>query len=307
MPDAHKKILVIKLGALGDFIQALGPMKAIRDHHKDAHITLLTTKPFRDMAEKSGYCDDIWLDDRPKWHQPMAWIKLRSRLNSGNFTRVYDLQNNDRTAMYLKLFNPRPQWVGAAPGASHRNTSPERTKSLAFYGHVQTLGLAGIKTVTIDNLDWIKADTTHFGLKKPYALVIPGSAPNRPEKRWPAENFAALCASMHTQNILPVLIGTDAEHDVTQTIADQCPYALDLTGKTSLYDIAALAREAVFTVGNDTGPMHMIGPTGTPTYVLFTKHSNPVRHAPLGSKVHALVCNQENEEEIRKAISELAV
>ena len=122
----QNNILVIKLGALGDFIQALGPMRAIRAHHPDAHITLLTTPPFAALAEKSGYFNDIIIDARPKWHQPLAWLNLRRRLNDGNFTRVYDLQNNDRTALYFKLFSPRPEWVGVAPGASHRNTSPTR-------------------------------------------------------------------------------------------------------------------------------------------------------------------------------------
>ncbi|HAK62204.1 MAG TPA: ADP-heptose--LPS heptosyltransferase, partial [Alphaproteobacteria bacterium] len=40
-----QRILVIKLGALGDFILAMGPFKAIRHHHAGAHITLLTTPP----------------------------------------------------------------------------------------------------------------------------------------------------------------------------------------------------------------------------------------------------------------------
>ena len=40
------RVLVIKLGALGDFLQALGPFAAIRHHHKEAKITLLTTAPF---------------------------------------------------------------------------------------------------------------------------------------------------------------------------------------------------------------------------------------------------------------------
>jgi hypothetical protein len=44
--SATARILVIKLSALGDFIQATGPMKAIRTHHPDARITLLTTAPF---------------------------------------------------------------------------------------------------------------------------------------------------------------------------------------------------------------------------------------------------------------------
>lgn len=306
MPETPPNILVIKLGALGDFIQSLGPMKAIRDYHPDARITLLTTKPFQDMAMKSGYCDDIWIDSRPKWHQPLEWLKLRSKFNTARITRVYDLQNNDRTALYLKLFSPRPEWVGAAPGASHRNTSPERIKGLAYYGHLQTLGLAGIKKIQIDDLSWMDSELSQFKLCKPYALVIPGSAPSRPEKRWPAEHFVTLCQRMAAKNIQPVLIGTEAEKEVTEKISEHCKEALNLTGKTNLYDIAGLARNALFAIGNDTGPMHIIGPTGLSTYVLFTQHSNPARHAPLGTKVHTLSCEGKNEQEIEAGIIELS-
>src|SRR5688572_19691096 len=190
MPPSN--ILVIKLGALGDFIQALGPMKAIRAHHPQSHITLLTTKPFASLAQASGYFNSIEIDERPKWTQPHKWMSLRKKLKSGNFSRVYDLQNNDRTGFYLRLFSPRPEWVGAARGASHRNDSPLRTAGLAFDGHVQTLALAGIQNVQIDTLDWMKSDISRFNLKKPYVLIVPGSAPSRPEKRWPY--YAALCA-----------------------------------------------------------------------------------------------------------------
>ena len=43
--DGAERILVIKLGALGDFIQAMGPFKAIRNQHPDARLVLLTTAP----------------------------------------------------------------------------------------------------------------------------------------------------------------------------------------------------------------------------------------------------------------------
>jgi len=59
------RILVIKLGALGDFVQALAPMAAIRRHHPGAHITLLTTDPFVELAAASRWFDDIWVDSRP--------------------------------------------------------------------------------------------------------------------------------------------------------------------------------------------------------------------------------------------------
>ena len=281
-------ILIIKLGALGDFIQSLGPIRAIRHHHPNARITLLTTKPFKNFAQESDYVDDIWIDTRPKFYQISQWISLRKQLNQGQFIRVYDLQNNDRTSIYLKLLSPKPEWVGSAKGASHRNTSPERTAGLAFYGHVQTLGLAGIDNIKIDSLDWIQSDISKFEVSHPYALIVPGCAPTRPEKRWPAQHYITLCQNLSNQNIQPVIIGTDSEINITKAISDNCPNALDLTGKTSLFDIAVLAKSAQFAIGNDTGPMHIIAPTGCRTLVLFSKNSNPKRHAPLGNHVRTV-------------------
>ncbi len=280
-----KNILIIKLGALGDFIQALGPMKAIRAHHKDAHITLLTTAPYQALAEECGYFDSIWIDEKPKWYRPNAVLKLRRLLNAGYFTRVYDLQNNDRTAFYLRLFSPRPEWVGAAPGASHRNASPLRTAGHAFDGHVMTLGMAGIDNVGIDDLSWIKAEPEKYALKKPYVMLITGCAPNRPEKRWPGSHYARLATLLGGLGYTPVLIGAKAEERINSAIAKNVPAAIDLTGQTKLADIVGLAREAAFAIGNDTGPMHMIAPTGCPSLVLFSSHSDPVRHAPKGPNV----------------------
>ncbi|HBA43779.1 MAG TPA: ADP-heptose--LPS heptosyltransferase, partial [Alphaproteobacteria bacterium] len=54
------RILVIKLGALGDFVLATGPFAAIRQHHADAEITLLTTPPFAAMARQTGFFDHVW-------------------------------------------------------------------------------------------------------------------------------------------------------------------------------------------------------------------------------------------------------
>lgn len=303
---SEENILVIKLGALGDFIQALGPMRAIRNHHPNARITLLTTKPFREFARKSGYFDDILLDIRPKFHQLKEWINLRKKFNQGNFTRVYDLQNNDRTGIYFKLFSPRPEWVGIAKGASHRNTSPDRSTGLAFYGHQQTLGLAGIKNVEIDRLDWIDSDVSGFDLQPPYALIVPGSSPNRPEKRWPASHYSDLCQSLVNQGIQPVLIGTESEKNIISEIAQACPNVLNLTAQTSLFDIPVLARKAAYAIGNDTGPMHIIAPTGCKTIILFSKNSNPKKHAPLGDHVQTI--RKENlkdlkAEEVLKALN----
>lgn len=282
-----EKILVIKLGALGDFIQALGPMAAIRRAHSDAHITLLTTKPFEEFARRCGYFDEIWLDRKPRALNIPGWLSLRTKLLRGNFARVYDLQNNDRTSVYFRLFPKarRPEWVGAAKGASHANLSPERSAGHAFDGHVQTLALAGIKDVQIDNLQWIEEDLAAFSLPPAYVLFAPGCAPQHPHKRWPAENYAAIGNLLAKRNIRTVLLGTAAEADINRRIQALCPAAIDLTGRTSLFQIAALARKAQGAIGNDTGPMHLVAATGCPALALFSGASNTVKHAPRGANV----------------------
>lgn len=284
----RNNILIIKLGALGDVIQALGPMKAIRAHHPDSRITVLTTRPFVDVMAASGYADDVWIDARPKWHQVQQWFDLSHKLNAGHFTRVYDLQNNDRTALYFRLFKNKPEWVGVAKGASHRNTSPTRTAGQAFDGHVQTLGLAGIHDVALDRLEWMGGSISSLGVRAPYVLIVPGSSPKRPEKRWPAASYGALAGALSAQGIQPVLIGTKDEAAVMNDITALCPSAVNLAGKTTLMDIPALARGAAGAVGNDTGPMHMIAPTGCPSVILFSRFSNPVRHAPKGDAMHVM-------------------
>lgn len=290
MEKAKEKILVIKLSALGDFIQALGPMAAIRKHHADAHITLMTTAPFKEFGQRCGYFDDIMIDEKPKLFNILGWLGLRKKLLEGAYDRVYDLQNNDRTALYLKLFpkSKKPEWVGAARGASHSNTSPERTAGHAFDGHGQTLALAGIESVDLDQLEWIIEDLAPYNIPENFALLVPGSAPQHPQKRWPAEKYAAVANALHDGGVTPVLLGTDAEKTVTDKIKSLSEHALDLTGQTSLFEIAALAHKAKIAVGNDTGPMHIIAATGCASLVLFSGHSSIDRHAPKGKSVKVI-------------------
>lgn len=287
-----KNILVIKLSALGDFIQALGPMKAIRAHHPDARITLLTTKAYEQFGKDCGYFDDVWIDEKPKLFNLSGWVNLSRQLNQASFDRVYDLQNNDRTRIYFKLLRSsnRPEWVGTAKGGSHYNDSPERTKGTAFEGHKQTLLLAGIENVDIDRLEWIKDDLSEFNLNKDYALIVAGCAPSRPEKKWPTENFTSIAKKLVKQNIQPVLIGSKAEEKTNKAIKKACPEALDLTNKTSITQIACLGREASLAVTNDTGPAHIVSVTSCPCFVAFsTKGSNPDKHAPLGEHVYKFI------------------
>ncbi|PCJ56655.1 MAG: ADP-heptose--LPS heptosyltransferase [Rhodospirillaceae bacterium] len=283
-------VLVIKLGALGDFLQALGPFAAIRRHHPNAAITLLTTAPYAEMAERCGYFDQIWLDDRPKFLQIRAWTHLRNRLRSEGFARVYDLQTSDRSGFYFRLFfpGPYPQWSGIASRASHPHANPRRNFQHSIERQAEQLHMAGIPDVPAANIDWMTADVSQLQPPSPYALLVPGGAPHRPEKRWPASHYGELAQQLVGRGITPVLLGTRAEAETLSTIQNAAPEAVNLMGATNLFEIAALARHAVAAIGNDTGPMHLIAITGTLSVVLFSQASNPALCAPRGRRVTIL-------------------
>jgi ADP-heptose:LPS heptosyltransferase len=277
----RERILVIKLSSLGDIILALGSMAAIRRHHPDAHITLLTMKPFVDIAQRSRYFDAIETDSRAPFYNVAEWFRIIRFLNRGHFTRVYDLQMGDRTCLYYRLFLKKPEWSGVARGASHYYANKDWRKIHAFERHKTILGELGIKVERPD-LSWMESDVSLFGLKKPYILLIPGSSATRPEKRWPALKYGALGLKLMRLDYDVAIIGTASERDVISRIVKACPGIHDLSGKTSLYDIATLARGAAGAIGNDTGPTHLVAMAGCPTTALFSGASNPEYSAPVG-------------------------
>lgn len=290
------RLLVIKLGALGDFVQALGPCAAIRAHHKSAHITLLTTAPFADLARESGYFDEVHVDFRPSWRDIGGWLALRRFLRGGGFTRVYDLQTSDRTSFYFWIMLPgqRPEWSGVARFCSHPDSNPERTRIHTVERQREQLRLAGILETTLPRLAWVETNVERFGLARPYVLLAAGGAAHRPAKRWPVASYGKFAAALVRKGILPVLIGGAEEAPLTLDIRRHCAGARDLCGQTSLADIVALARRAAGAVGNDTGPMHLIAGADCPCLVLFSRASDPARCAPRAATAKVAILRRPN-------------
>jgi ADP-heptose:LPS heptosyltransferase len=280
---APADILVIKLGALGDFVQAMGPFAAIRAHHPGARITLLTTRPFAELARACPWFDEVWLDDKPRLWRLDKVLALRARLRGGRFARVYDLQTSDRSSFYFRLMGKGVEWSGIARGCSHPHGNPARDAMHTIERQREQLAMAGIAKVPPPDLAWAEAPPGRFGLARPFVLLVPGGAPHRPAKRWPAERFAAVASWLASRGMTPVLLGTEKERAEIEVIKAACPSVVDLSGRTGFPDIIALARGAEAALGNDTGPMHLIAAGGCPAVVLFSHESDPALCAPRGN------------------------
>jgi ADP-heptose:LPS heptosyltransferase len=284
---AQQGILVIKLSALGDFLLAIAGMQAIRRHHPNAEITLLTTAPYRELAEALGCFDRIWLDPRATLWRLDRLLRLIARLRNARFQRVYDLQRNDRTALYFNLLG-RPEWVGKAAGARFRYCPPREPALHVADRLAEQLRLVGIETAGTPDLSALERRSLGFEVPSNAALLVPGGAAHRPEKRWPAERYAELAELLVERSFVPLLLGTATEADAIGQIAAACPQSLDLCGRTGLLDLVPLARQARLAVGNDTGPMHLIAAVGCPCLTLFSAASDPAKIGPRGKNVTIL-------------------
>lgn len=286
----QERILVIKLGALGDVVQALGPMAAIRRHHAGAHIDILTTEPFIEFLAASGYADQVIPHVRMKWHDIGAILAFRRQLRAGNYSRVYDLQTSSRSSCYFHLMGPgrRPEWSGIAMGCSHPHANPDRDRMHTVERQREQLAVAGIAEVPMADLSWANADLTKFSLPARYAILVPGGSPHRMDKWWPAGRYAHLAKRLSRGHVTPILVGTREEIRLHSAIVSATPTARSLAGQTSLVELAAICRGAAFALGNDTGVMHMAAAAGVPSIVLYSHASDPDLCGQRGPKVTIL-------------------
>ncbi len=267
-------ILVIKHGALGDIVLAFPAFAAIRKHHPGARITLLTTQPYVAVLAASRWFDSIDVDLTPPiWNLP-ALRALIQQLQG--YDMVYDLQTSSRTTKYYRLAG-KPPWSGIARGTEFRHANPKRNTLHTRERLADQLKVAGITELPNPNLSWLTADISRFGLPGTYTILVPGAAAHRPAKRWPVERFAALASALPTP---VVIVGAENEQRLARAIRSTVPSAIDLTGLTNLFELAAIIKRAKLAVGNDTGPMHLAALLNVPCLVLFSRESEPSYTAP---------------------------
>lgn len=285
-------------------------MRAIRDHHPDAEITLMTREAYRDLGQRSGLFDQVILDPAPRFWDIAGILSLRRTLRDVGADRIYDLQTSDRTGLYYRLLGPgaRPDWSGIVPGCSHYHHYKRPTLTHTIDRQTEQLAIAGISPVPPSDLGFMQGDIARFELPETFALLVPGSSARMAVKRWPAANYAELAERLVARGITPVILGGPEEADAIHVIAERCPTAISLAGQTSIFDIPALGRAAAVCAGNDTGPMHMVAMTGCPTVAIFSTASFPDKAAPRGTSVTVLsrdVLSHLSVDEVDEAVLEL--
>lgn len=284
-----EKILIIKHGALGDLINSLGVCAFIRRHHSAAFIALLTAPPYKEIARKTGYFDEVITDRRQAFYGD--FLRLRGYIKT--FNQVYDLQNSPRTEWYYRLLRPgyRPKWCGIARGCDFPQTRADREELHAYERFADQIRQSGVmvqEDTLYPDLSALEGDVSHLNIPQNAIVLMPGSSKQGAYKRWPAQYYGQLCHEIVQLGYTPVIVAGPDDLDAVAIIEGECKDVLNLTLKTSFFDLVGLARRAKLVIGNDTGPVHIAAVAGAATLILWSKASPPHIYAPKGPQVQVL-------------------
>ncbi len=299
----EKKILVIKFGGLGDIILSLNAIFSIIKHHKNKKFTLLTEEPYKVFFGESGWFQEIVTIKRSSFYI-FDKYQIKKKLSVNSFSNVYDLQTSKRSSSYLKIFyDLQIKTCGIGKYSSYCHSNRSRNQMHTITRQNDQLEIAGIKRFLAPDLRWLfRSEKTKIP-KSRYALVVPGGSIKRMNKRIPLKIYIKLINYLTKQKILPIILGAEDDKLICKEIENHFPNVKNLCSKTDIFQIAKLAKGALISFGNDTGPMHVISKGERPTFVFFTRNSDPKLCSPVGKGVKLFHYDEKHPEDILPWIS----
>jgi heptosyltransferase I len=296
-------ILIVKLSAVGDVVHTLPALAELRKQYPQAHITWAVEEAAADLLAGHPHLDRVLVSGRKRWLQ--TWAQTRTRqellaflqaLRDRPYDLVIDFHGLFKSAILSGLSGGRRRLGYDSPQEGsclfYNEKIPEDMQKHAvdrYLDFVRYLGAAPgrpgfLIAESRENRERIAHLLGENGLvsgRDPFIAVNPVAL--WATKLWEQKKFAELCRkiteAMHTP---VVLTGSAAEKPYMDAIqASMGAAAVNLAGRTSLRDLAALYRQAALLVTTDSGPMHIAAAVGTPVIALFGP-TDPGRTGPYG-------------------------
>ncbi len=294
-----KNILIIKPSSIGDIIHTLPFLKAIRKSYPASKISWLINSGLDDLIASNPYLNEVILFERKRWSgfggiisKLKELTKFIKEIKSRRFDAVIDLQGLFRSGI-ISYFSGAEYRIGFGNARelspffyNHKITPPSKEMHAVdrYLLIAEELGadIISEKDFTINvPKDEVKYVDSLID-KKGHLIIINPSA-RWQTKRWPIKRYAELADAIYSElKIQTVLIGSKEDEDrVTELSSITNSKPINLCGKTSLLQLAALLKRADLLITNDSGPMHISTAVGTPVVALFGP-TRPKRTGPYG-------------------------
>ncbi len=304
------KILIVKLSAIGDVIHTLPALCALRRHWPDATIDWVVEEAAADLVLGHPDIDRVIVSRRKRWIRDLGHRKSRgaalnemrrflAELRAVRYDLVLDFQALLKSAMIVALARGRRK-AGFGRGLEHMERSyhvlTEKIAPPSMEVHALTRNLMMIRPLGVpagpveyrlpvgsDDRAAVERLLAAGGVGRKDILVAINPVAQWPTKLWPEGYFAILADRLVRRYDAKVVFtgGPDDRQTVERIVSAMSRPALDLSGRTSLKQLAALYQRARVVISTDTGPMHLAAAVGAPLVALFGPTA-PWRTGPFG-------------------------
>lgn len=282
LPEAIRKILLIRTAYIGDVIMTLPMLKPLKERFSGATITVLTSFGGREILLNNPYIDDILVYE-PFWfyERPIRdYLKFLGLLRKRRFDITIEARADIRDILFLVFpARSRAKLSYAVGGGSFflSHVAPyEKLKHKVEY-HLDLARFLGCRA---DSVEWgiYLTETEKEEAERllrdgcvstPFICAHPGG--RLPLKRWPNYRCASLYDRIIDRFKLPlVLLSDGSETRLAGEIAGMMRNSpVLLAGKTTIRQLSGVIAKAALLVCNDSAPMHIAAALGTPTVAIF--------------------------------------
>jgi lipopolysaccharide heptosyltransferase I len=300
MDEAQRRILIIRLSAIGDVVHGLPVLRALRDAMPRAFVAWVIEESAAGLLRGDPALDELIVLKR-RWYRSLAEMRqVRRRVRAYRFDTTIDLQGLTKSAGIARAtcaalrigFAGRDgrelsQWLNnrcVLPRATH---IVDRNLELLAPLGIEHPGVRFDLRIAEADEHSAAAMLRSLDLPGRFALVNPGAG--WPSKLWPIDRYAAVARHLGARRALPSLVVWAKGEErawADQIVAASAGFAR-LAPATTLGELAAIARRATLFIGSDTGPLHIAAAVGASCVGLF----GPVpaeRNGPYGPR-HAAV------------------
>ena len=294
-----QRILLVRLGSLGDIVHALPVAATLRAAFPEARIDWLVEHQWQELVELHPDLTNVIPVDTRGWRRApfsgSAWRELRNAIGAvrrGGYDSVLDLQGLYKSSL-LAFAGGAARRVGfdvyslKEPGASMFYTGQVAPGNA---GHVVEKNLALAAAVGAEqpvlrfDLPATPEDEEHVEkmLKekqlKDFFVISPGGGWG--SKLWPLERYAGLARTIVRGRGWQCYLNTGPEEErLLEGFRAKAPDVSPVNFSLTLRQLIVLLRRAKLLVCGDTGPLHLAAALGTPTVALFGP-TDPGRNGP---------------------------
>lgn len=310
IPQAAKNILIVRLDVIGDFIITSGFIREVRKNFPQARITLIVSKLVYPVAEMCPYVNEVLAFDGKSAGTNFVEVLervlyfCRQNLWQKHFALSFNPQfgSDNLVGLFLTYLSGAKERIGYGkyPYFSWFGVPPEQEVTVAADSILLTKNIAaptnmlaevehsfylipaaGLKLYSLDLELWF--DAKDFLAAREFLKNIPhgkrkaviGLGAGSENRKYPIDKWIVALREIAEKDVAFVIVGGKSESDDAQVLEKNLS-ALNLAGKTTLRETAAVISQADFYIGNATGVMHMATAAKIPVLTIYREAQDKV-------------------------------